>query len=41
VGCLKIQAEIKPVEPDAGNAAEGKNSTHTSVKIIAPHLGFC
>jgi len=22
-GCLKIKAEIIPIEPDAGNAAEG------------------
>ncbi len=25
-GCLTIQAEIKPYEPDAGNAAVGNSS---------------
>lgn len=27
-GCLKQQAEIIPIEPDTGNAGEGKNGNH-------------
>ena len=31
-GALIVQAEIKPVEPDAGNAAEGRKIQHFSVR---------
>ena len=34
-GCLKTRAEIIPIEPDAGNADEGKAIKHVS-KVQSP-----